>query len=187
MCLCRRQRVRFQPLYLRQHLHRRDRQVPLHLSSWPYRGPLPSRSVGSRYADSIGSKVLARLPLPSRSVGSGYADSVVSKHGPILGPCVKGTCSAPAAKRVSGVRPCRFNGVKVTCLPAAKRVSGVRLCRFNRVKGTCPAPAAKQVSGVRLCRFSSVKAWTYIRSMCQRYLPGSRCQAGQWGQAMQIQ
>ena len=88
------------------------------------------------------SKVLARLPLPSRSVGSGYADSVVSKHGPILGPCVK---------------------------------------------GTCPAPAAKQVSGVRLCRFSSVKAWTYIRSMCQRYLPGSRCQAGQWGQAMQIQ
>ena len=75
-----------------------------------------------------------------------------------IGPCVKGTCPAPAAKHVSGVTLCRFDTVNGTCsAPAAKRVSGVTLCRFNRVKSTCPAPAAKQVSGVRLCKFSRVK------------------------------
>ena len=134
MCLFRRQRVRVQPLHLRQHLYRRDRQVPLHLSSWPYRGPLPSRSVGSRYADSIGSKVLARLPLPSRSVGSRYADSIGSK---VL-------ARLPLPSRSVGSRYADSIGSKVFArLPLPDTVTGVTLCRFNRVKGTSPAPAAR--------------------------------------------
>ena len=144
MCLFRRQRVRFQPLHLRQHLHRRDRQVPLHMSSWPYRGPLPSRSVGSYYADSIGSKVLARLPLPNTSVGSCYADSIGSK---VL-------ARLPLPNTTVGSRYADSIGSKV----------------FARL----PLPSGSVGSG-------------YADSIGQRYLPGSRCQAGQWGHAMQIQ